>query len=584
MTRVLKAVGLLLVMSVLLIQGFAQDENAIVPQSATNPFQNLMLNLRSDLEGLADRVYGGGQRPTGWTGNGDVNSATIIADIWFDHELIADAVFGPSIRPAEWISATTGNPELLLRNIRHDIEFAADAYIGLDLRPDGWVGAELFHRCDRTTLNLLYLLRVFYNQTTTASESVNNYCQAVGFDILDRMAVGIIPETDETQIPAQVLAVRGDLERLADEMLGLNSRPAGWTFNKDVNSTTLAIDNFSDMERLSDALLGAANRPEGWVLVNLTDEAATTARNLRYDLERLADATIGIGTRPRGWQGTNQIEACDPLVQTLVTIVTSRYQFVPPDTVLSSTNFCADLAVAANNIAENPPVPDEDTISPEEEKYLGEANYAFGYLDAAATQFMGIMPGETKFRAWYRNFNGSTMMFVSGDNFALFIDRRWTTISERAFNTLPTLEGKLPLTFCDANWCNGPSPTPTPTGSGPLIEILQDTTPVPVITPGASQQDGKTLVSWNSVRVTYISENSSPGKAQVALEICTDVNFVNCEPVLSVFNLQTGLAVPPISQQNGLNVYELPYGYSTNLLLEGTTLFSNDVWLNDPSL
>jgi len=583
MTRVLKAIGLLLVVSLLLIQGMAQDENVIVPQGANNPFQIFMLDLRGDLEALADRVYGGGQRPPGWTANADVNTSTILADVWFDHELIGDAVFGEGVRPADWISATTSNQELLLRNIRHDLELASDTFIGLNLRPDGWIGAEAFHRCSRTVMNLLYLLRVFYNQTSTVSTATSNYCEAVGFEIEDRLAVGIITPTTPEEIPGQVLAVRGDLERLADEKLGLNNRPAGWSFNKDVNSPTLASDNFGDMERLSEALLGPGLRADGWVAA-LGDDPATTARDLRYDLELLADATLGAGIRPRGWQGTDQIEACRPQVQTLVAIVVQQYQFVPDASVLSAPNFCEALEVAANNAAENPPVRDTEAISAEEEKYLGEANYAFAYLDAAATQFMGIMPAGIKFRAWYRNFNGSTMMFVSGDNFALFIDRHWTTMSERGFNTLPTLEGKLPLTFCDANWCNGPSPTPTPTGSGPLLEILQNTTPVPIITPGVNQQNGKQLVSWNHIRVTYLQQNATAGMAQVALEICTDTTQTTCEPILSVFNLQTGLAVPPISQQNGLNVYELPYGYSTNLLLEGTTLFSNDVWLNDPSL
>ncbi|NJR12672.1 hypothetical protein HC776_01990, partial [bacterium] len=245
MPRFLKALALLLVLSGLLLQGLAQDDNTIIPQSANNPDQVLMLNLRADLESLADRVYGGGIRPPGWTGNSDVNSATIIADIWFDHELIADTIFGEGIRTPDWISATTGNTQLLLRNIRHDIEVAADTFIGVNLRPDGWISAAPFHRCDRTTMNLLYLLGLFYNQTTTVSVSVNNYCEAIGFDIEDRMARDIVAPVSEELIPAQVLAVRGDLERLADEKLGLNSRPAGWTFNKDINSPMLAADNFA---------------------------------------------------------------------------------------------------------------------------------------------------------------------------------------------------------------------------------------------------------------------------------------------------------------------------------------------------
>jgi hypothetical protein len=33
-----------------------------------------------------------------------------------------------------------------------------------------------------------------------------------------------------------------------------------------------------------------------------------------------------------------------------------------------------------------------------------------------------------------------------------------------------------------------------------------------------------------------------------------------------------------------LNIYELRYGYSTNLLIEGETRFSTDVWISDPTI
>jgi hypothetical protein len=74
------------------------------------------------------------------------------------------------------------------------------------------------------------------------------------------------------------------------------------------------------------------------------------------------------------------------------------------------------------------------------------------------------------------------------------------------------------------------------------------------------------------------------GTVQVTLEICSDPTQVACEPVLSVFDNTTGTTRPIISQFNGLNVYELPYGYSTNFILEGTTLFSRDIWVSDPTI
>lgn len=552
------------------------------------PFQTFLTNVRNDIELLADRVYGARIRPEadenaqGWTGNSDVASQTIVADIWYDNEQLADAIFGVGQRPADWLGATSGNPELVARNVRHDLEIAANAFIGVDLRPDGWRGAALYHTCSRTILNILYLLNTFYNIQPTTSESVANYCGALRIEIEDQLAALTFNDEALAGIPGLVLAVRGDLERLADEKLGLNTRPEAWIGNKDVNSPLLADDNFSDLERLADTLLGSDQRPPGWRGA-LSSSPVITFRNLRYDLELLADATLGPGVRPRGWQGEDALLRCDTIIQNLVLVVQQNYEFtIDPTGSDNAQAFCASIELAANNLIENPPPPPVVDEVAEDNRYRGEAQYAFAYFDAAATQFYGIMPAGTEFRAWYRNFSGSSMMFVSGDNFAVYIDRRWTTMEQETFDTLPTLEGVRPLAFCDAVWCNGPGPTPTPTGGGPLFDIIFGVTPP--ATPGAGSGDGQTIVNWNHIRVTYVLQRPETRTAQVTLEICVEVQQISCEPVLSVFNNATGLPLPPVSQLNGQNVYELPYGYTDNLVITGSTLISYDVWLNDPSV
>ena len=35
---------------------------------------------------------------------------------------------------------------------------------------------------------------------------------------------------------------------------------------------------------------------------------------------------------------------------------------------------------------------------------------------------------------------------------------------------------------------------------------------------------------------------------------------------------------------NGLNVFEFRYGYSTNLVIESDTMYSQDVWISDPTI
>jgi hypothetical protein len=555
-------------------------------QQAENLLQQTILDARVDLESLADRVFGGGTRPDTWTANIDLDAPSIIADLWFDTEQLADAVFGAGVRPENWIGATTPNASLVTRNIRHDIEVLADTFIGDGVRPEGWAGGDLITQCDRTLMNTVYLLQSFYGITPTTGESALDYCLSVAAELEDELINATLSDEDVTaNTPALTLAVRGDLERLADEELGLGTRPEGWIGNKDINSTTLSSDIFTDIELLADTLVAVGERPAGW-LGAISASSLIAYRNLRADLELLADVSLGVGVRPRGWQGESQLVRCDSDLQNLVLVLEQNFEFVG-ETASASTDinqYCAEVSSVANGLAENPPVEVVDEEEVEDERYTAEAEFAFSYLDAAATQYMGMMPLGTPFRAWYRNFGGSTMMFVSGIDFALFIDRRWTTMSEEVFNTLPTLDGVRPLTFCDANWCNGPGPTPTPTGGGVIYDIIVGVTPPATLSPDLVQQEGKQLVSWNHIRVNYVLQRPEINSAQVTLEICETTAQVACEPVATVFNNNTGLAVPVVSQFNGLNVYELPYGYSTNLLIEGATLYSQDVWLNDPSI
>jgi len=119
--------------------------------------------------------------------------------------------------------------------------------------------------------------------------------------------------------------------------------------------------------------------------------------------------------------------------------------------------------------------------------------------------------------------------------------------------------------------------------SGPLLEIITGATPPATIAPEQVEQGGKLLVNWNNIRINYIQQFPDRGAAQVTLEICRTIQQIDCEPVVRVFNNATGFEVPVVSTLNGLNVYELPYGYTANLLIEGTTLFSTDVWLDDPT-
>ena len=562
--------------------------NAIAAQ--LNPNEIILFDARNDLEVLAEAVYEG-TRPADWIGNVDITSATFVIDLWVDNERVANQVFGADVRPPDWIGASVPDPLVLARNVRHDLELLGDNVFGLGTRPEEWRGGAPLLRCSRELQNIVSLLQQFYSITISTPESALNYCETVSAEIEDELIEFAFNRPGSAGVPAQALqllgAVRGDLERTADEMLGLNTRPEGYLLNRDINSPSFVTDLFRDMATLADALLGSGVRPVGWI-GSISTNNFTTYLNLRNDVEVLTDATlgqrIGIGSRPTGWQGVDPLERCSPSARALVALVQENYSYDISLFDRTAPDYCAQVTQGASALVENPPVIDvvEDA---QEQRFQGEGNYAFSYLDLAATQYMGIMPEGVRFRAVYRNFGQSSMMLVASDRFAVWVDYRFTSLPESTFNSLPTWETASVITFCDDFWCNGPGPTPTPTGFGALEAVLNQTTPVP--TPNTQElQTTKQLVSWNYIRVTYVQDNLQTRTAQVALEICNQPAQAAeaCEPVQSVFDNATGTARPVLSQFNGLNVFEFQYGYTQNLVVEGATRYSNDVWISDPTI
>ncbi len=302
------------------------------PAAQGDDLTKLILDTRADLEALANQAIAAGQRPEGWTFNvNNVNSPTFIADLWFDSELLAEDMFG-SQRPPNWNGApTTTNAFIAVRNIRHDLELAADTAFGLNNRPEGWRGASPLYRCDRTLQNLALVLRTVFNVNFQTGDTTPNYCQAL-FSESEGQVLRLVytpAEGEQADFNQQVneltLAVRGDLERLADERLGLSTRPSGWIGNTVRESPTLASDIFLDLELLADTLLAPGTRPDGWIGV-IPNVSILAYRNLRHDLELLANA-VGAAPRPRGWQGENPIEICPPALQSLTALLPRAYGY-----------------------------------------------------------------------------------------------------------------------------------------------------------------------------------------------------------------------------------------------------------------
>ncbi|MBK8134945.1 MAG: hypothetical protein IPK52_03735 [Chloroflexi bacterium] len=545
--------------------------------------------LRADIETLANESYGSGTRPETWTGNTDPATPNFLADAFYDNEQLADRIFGLGVRPDEWFGASSPSPALIFRNVRHDLELSATEFFGgQTTRPTEWVGADASLRCDRALQDVLLILNRDYNIQPTSITQVIDYCTVVKAEVEDRIFGEVLDELSATAVTPELIGgLRGDLERLADERLGLETRPDGWIGNRVDGSPTFISDVFIDLDTLADNELGLDIRPVGWIGA-ISASPLVSYRSLRFDIETLADATLGEGVRPRGWQGTDPLTRCETTLQTLVTLLTVRFpnftSVIDPNQP-SNEVYCQQVFELTIQTAEAELQNDEllDTV---DSSVIFESQNAFSYLDVAALDYMGVMPWETEFRPWFRNFQESNMMFVTGEGFALFVDRRWTTMPEEAFVLLPNLEGRKPRTFCDATWCNGPQPTPTPTGSGPIIALFEAATPVSTneAAPTGPIPTNKMLVTWNNIRVTYLVDNAATRTVQVALEICAEAAQVTCEPVLTVYDGNNGLFRPVIQQYNGLNVFEMGYGYQTNVILEGATRYSRDIFISEPGL
>ena len=583
---------LLLVAALLLINGSIA---AAPTQQTIANVQQFTFAIRADLSIAANEVFGEGVRPENWTDNIDNTSRTYVSDLWFDNELLANEVFGENRRPPQWIGVTVDVADILARNVRHDLEQSADQIFGVEQRPAGWNGADPIFSCPRTVQNILDVAEENFSFSAQTPEDAFGYCTLVEAELRDFLIAEreLLP-VDEV-LDELILAARGDIERLANEVYGVNERPIGWAGNTDINSPLLLTDNYADLGLLTDTVLGANIRPDGWIGL-ITDSRPETWRNLRHDLELLADVAVPDfpsieGERPRGWQNDDPLLTCPLPTQDLV--ISLEVAFIEEGATFDRTtipdddDYCANLLAAANNFAEKPPLSDIDLLLAEGGPLIFESEIAFAYLDVSALEYLGAMPLGVEFRAWYRNFNDSTMMFVSGNDFAVFIDRRFTTLPQDVFDRLPTLEGVRPLTFCDADWCNGPGPTPTPTG-GAIESLLLFETPEIILSPtpaGGVDAASKTQVNFENVRITYLSDNTETRSAQVTLELCLEIAVpATCEPVISVFNQTEGVARPIVRQQNGLNVYDFPYGYTADVLIESETLVSNDIFVSDPAL
>jgi hypothetical protein len=152
---------------------------------------------------------------------------------------------------------------------------------------------------------------------------------------------------------------------------------------------------------------------------------------------------------------TSAESACGRLVANTFTLLKSKHNF-SAQAQPGSADYCASLETEMNVFIE--------AMFKPQPGIAGVAKDAYAFVDYAARQYVGVMPAGTTFQAVARNsLPGSQMILVIGDNFEVFLDYVYTSLTQAEFETLPdyrdyqgTIKG-----HCDASWCRNPAPPPT---------------------------------------------------------------------------------------------------------------------------
>jgi hypothetical protein len=271
----------------------------------------------------------------------------------------------------------------------------------------------------------------------------------------------MLPGTD--QLAAVLLAVRNDLEVLANATLGQTDRPIGWNGGYDVTNPQMALLARLDLDNLAANVL--PNLPAGWFGVQSTSGYGI-ARDIRHDLELLADVTVGVSIRPPNWVGDDPIMRCSRATQTLVMLLRTRNLFTPTVTAASPT-YCNDLEVEVSVFTErflldparNPSLREFNndpaaTQAPAERTVQVTSANAVGYYDRGATQRAGIIPSGSLIEPIARSYaDFSRMTLVRGDGFLLFIDFQDTTLERARFDALDNVNVIAENLYCLVEWC-----------------------------------------------------------------------------------------------------------------------------------
>lgn len=587
-----RAITFLVVLTVLMVGAVGVG---LARPLAQDEVSTLLLVARMDLETLANERLGDGYRPALWTNAVDTNSPSFAVDLRLDLETLAGTLASPDTRPDGWFGAVRGMEWTQARDIRHDLELLADQQFGADARPALWIGGDPLMRCERSVQTVAYwFLRTNVAYTLPNVQSGAEYCSLVAQQ--NALFADILIESAE---PAGDL--RADLNALSRIVFRENVFPIGWTDGKD----NISVRQDMELLRAAASQVGQPIDDATWFGEATYGSDWEYSRANRHDLELLADAKVGLGQRPDGWSAFEPLVRCAIDVQEFALLMqtetglTATTPATDPDYCsLVVTEYSRYVEDQVSTTVQTPPTPvpvvnengavvvgdaaaDNAAVIANVGNIAAQTLNPMAYLDRGARIPVGTITRGTAFTALARNSApDSTMMYVSGLGFNVWISAEYTSLSPNEYVSLPyaeNVEYQLPQLLCFATWCTDLVRFGEPMGGVIGYDGLVTSGYGSVGSPGSNLQQ----LDYAHVRLLFNQHDTPNNEAELRIEICSSTeNYNDCEPVLRLY--ENGALVQPIRVENGYPVWRLHYDLHDPSRLESRRYFVNGLWVSRP--
>lgn len=177
------------------------------PTPVVSPDVRLWLDIREDLETLAEAARPDNSRPVGWSGVNDPFNSDIALLTRLDLELLATSIINPEQRPRGWIGAIASGPYYVARDARHDLELLADLFFGTGQRPEVWRGGDPLFNCNRATQTLVSLLERGGVYRLQIAPNDPEFCRKAELEVTQFAEINILENAQVSELFADDLII-----------------------------------------------------------------------------------------------------------------------------------------------------------------------------------------------------------------------------------------------------------------------------------------------------------------------------------------------------------------------------------------